>query len=205
VRLKVIVLFVLALFSAHRLFAADPVVRGPVATTAAPGDPSHDYPFFAALEDLKGRGYVEQEFFVSGIANRYETPDGSTGKVIDGNHKYVTRIVVRRPATAARFNGTVIVEWNNVTSGHDLDIDWYQIHEHLIRSGYAWVGVTAQRIGVEALKVWNNSRYGSLDVSDGGAIANDALSYDVFADVGRAARAPKGADFLGGLIRCSTP
>jgi len=199
VRLKVIVLFVLALFSAHRLFAADPVVRGPVATTAAPGDPSHDYPFFAALEDLKGRGYVEQEFFVSGIANRYETPDGSTGKVIDGNHKYVTRIVVRRPATAARFNGTVIVEWNNVTSGHDLDIDWYQIHEHLIRSGYAWVGVTAQRIGVEALKVWNNSRYGSLDVSDGGAIANDALSYDVFADVGRAARAPKGADFLGGL------
>ena len=30
-------------------------------------------------------------------------------------------------------------------------------------------------------------------------INNDALSYDVFADVGRAAREPHGADFLGGL------
>jgi len=199
VRLKEISLLVLASLAPARLFAAGPSVTGPVAAKAAPGDPSHDYPFFAALEDLKARGYVEQEFFVSGTANRYETPDGATGKVIDGNHKYVTRLVVRRPAAAARFNGTVIVEWNNVTSGHDLDIDWYQIHEHLIRSGYAWVGVTPQRVGVEALKVWNRNRYGSLDVSDGGAITNDALSYDVFADVGRVARTPKGADFLGGL------
>jgi hypothetical protein len=199
VRLQVIALLVLASLPPAQLFAADPSVTGPVAAKAAPGDPSHDYPFFAALEDLKARGYVEQEFFVSGTANRYETPDATTGKVIDGNHKYQTRLVVRRPATAARFNGTVIVEWNNVTSGHDLDIDWYQIHEHLIRSGYAWVGVTPQRVGVEALKVWNRNRYGSLDVSDGDAIKNDALSYDVFADVGRAARTPKGADFLGGL------
>jgi len=115
VRFKVISLLVLTSLPPARLFAADPSVTGPVAAKAAPGDPSHDYPFFAALEDLKARGYVEQEFFVSGTANRYETPDGATGKVIDGNHKYVTRLVVRRPAAAARFNGTVIVEWNNVT------------------------------------------------------------------------------------------
>src|SRR4029077_18533740 len=166
----------LAALSFVTLFAASPVVTGPVAAKAAPGDPGHDYPFFAALEDLKARGYVEQEFFVSGTANRYETPDGATGKVIDGNHKYVTRLVVRRPAAAARFNGTVIVEWNNVTSGHDLDIDWYQIHEHLIRAGYAWVGVTVQRVGVDARTVWNHDRYGLLDVTDGGTIGNDALS-----------------------------
>jgi hypothetical protein len=192
----------LAVLSVVALFAANPVVTGPVAAKGA-GDPGHDYPFFAALGDLKARGYVEQEFFFSGTANRYETPDLATGKIIDGNHKYRTRLVVRRPADAKTFNGTVIVEWNNVTSGHDLDIDWYQIHDHIIRSGYAWVGVTAQRIGVEALKVWNQERYGSLDVTDGGAITNDALSYDIFADVGRAARNPKGADFgvafLGGL------
>ena len=189
----------LASLSAVTLLAANPVVTGPVAAKAAPGDPAHDYPFFAALEDLKARGYVEQEYFFSGTANRYETPEGATGKVLDGNHKYQTRLLVRRPADAKKFNGTVIVEWNNVTSGHDLDIDWYQIHDHLIRSGYAWVGVTAQRIGVEALKVWNKDRYGSLDVTDDGTINNDALSYDVFADVGRAARDPHGADFLGGL------
>jgi hypothetical protein len=189
----------LVFHSAGPVLAASPVVTGPVAAKAAPGDPAHDYPFFAALEDLKARGYVEQEYFVSGTANRYETPEGASGKVLDGNHKYRTRLLVRRPADAKKFNGTVIVEWNNVTSGHDLDIDWYQIHDHLIRSGYAWVGVTAQRIGVEALKVWNHERYGSLDVTDGGTITNDSLSYDVFADVGRAAREPHGADFLGGL------
>jgi hypothetical protein len=185
--------------SAGTVFAANPVVTGPVAAKSAPGDPAHDYPFFAALEDLKARGYVEEEYFFSGTANRYETPEGVTGRVMDANHKYRTRLLVRRPADSKKFNGTVIVEWDNVTSGHDLDIDWYQIHEHLIRSGYAWIGVTAQRIGVEALKVWNKDRYGSLDVTDDGTIRNDALSYDIVADAGRAARNPHGADILGGL------
>jgi hypothetical protein len=188
-----------ASLSVVTLFASSPVVTGPVAVKAAPGDPAHHYPFYAALGDLKARGYVEQEFFVSGSANRYQTPDGATGTVIDGNHKYQTRIVVRRPIDAARFNGTVVVEWNNVTSGHDQDIDWFQIHDHLMRSGYAWIGVSAQRVGVEALKVWNKERYGSLDVSDGGTVMDDALSYDVFADIARAARKPSGVDFLGGL------
>ena len=59
--------------SAGTVFAANPVVTGPVAAKSAPGDPAHDYPFFAALEDLKARGYVEEEYFFSGTANRYET------------------------------------------------------------------------------------------------------------------------------------
>lgn len=143
------------------LVGGNPIVTGPIAAKTALGDPAHDYPFFSALEDLKARGYVEQEFFYSGIANRYETPEGDTGKVIDGNHKYKTGLLVRRPVDARKFNGSVIVEWDNVTSGYDFDIDWYQIHDYLIRSGYAWIGVTAQRIGVEALKVWNKERYGS--------------------------------------------
>src|SRR5579863_5985082 len=189
----------IASLSIGSLFAANPVVTGPIASTTAPGDPAHGYPFFASMDDLKTRGYVEQEYFYSGTANRYETPEGVTGKVIDGDHRYQTRLLVRRPADPKKFNGTVIVEWNNVTAGHDQDIDWYQIHDHLMRAGYVWVGVTAQRIGVEALKVWSRDRYGSLDVSADGTIMNDALSYDIFADVGRAARQPHGADFLNGL------
>jgi len=179
--------------------AATPTVTDPIAATAPVGDPSHQYPFFAALEDLKGSGYVEQEFFISGTASRYNTPEGATGSVIDGDHPYKTRVVVRRPASAAKFNGTVVVEWNNVTAGHDLDIDWYQAHDYFIRSGIAYMGVTPQRIGVEALKVWNKDRYGSLDVSADGTITNDALSYDIFADVARAVRKPGGVDLLGGL------
>jgi hypothetical protein len=177
-RLHVPSMLACAALSAATLFAANPVVTDPVAAKAAPGDPSRDYPFFAAIEDLKARGYVEQEYLFSGTANQYETPLGATGKVIDGNHKYRTRLVFGRPAGAATFNGTVIVEWNSVTSGHDLDIDWYQIHDHLIRSGYAWVGVTPQRISVEALKVWNKDRYGSLDVTDGGATVRTCRRQD---------------------------
>ena len=178
--------------------AATPTVTGPIAAATPAGDPSHQYPFFAALEDLKGRGYIEQEFFVSGTANRYDTPGGATGSIIDGDHRYKTRVVVRRPANQARFNGTVVIEWNNVTAGHDLDIDWYQAHDYFIRSGIAYVGVSAQRIGVEALKVWNKDRYGSLDVTADGTIINDALCYDIFADVARAVRKPV-VDWLGGL------
>ena len=106
---------------------------------------------------------------------------------------------MRRPANAGAFNGTVVVEWNNVTAGRDLDIDWFQSYEHFIRSGYAWVGVTPQRVGVEALKVWNAKRYGTLDVTHGGAVQNDALSYDVFAQAAQAIRTPGRVNVLGGL------
>jgi hypothetical protein len=187
---------------ASRPAAADtvptPTVTGALASVA-PGDPSRDYPFFAAVVDLKAQGYVEEEFIFEGTANRYNTPALATATVVDRNHRYKTRLLVRRPASAARFNGTVIVEWNNVTAGRDLDIDWFQTHEHLMRSGYAWVGVTPQRVGVEALKVWSPKRYGTLDVTAGGTIDGDALSYDVFAQAAQAVRTPGSVDVMGGL------
>src|SRR6185436_987108 len=65
------------------------------------------------------------------------------------------------------------------------------------RSGYLWVGVSAQRVGVEALKVWNATRYASLDVTNSGAITNDDLSYDIFAQTAQAMKA--GGAVVGGL------
>ena len=196
-KLGAVGLFALAL-------AVDPsqspvTVVGPIAATAVPGDPSHNYPFYASTIDLGAKGYVEQEFFIEGTARQYETPAGAAGRALEGRHPFKTRMVVRRPASAARFNGTVIVEWNNVTAGRDLDIDWYQAHDHFIRAGYAWIGVTPQRIGVEALKVWNANRYGTLDVTSGGSILNDALSYDAFASVAQAVRTPGQLNVLGGF------
>jgi hypothetical protein len=178
--------------------APAPTVTGPIAATS-PGDPGHDYPFHASAIDLKAQGFIEEEFFIEGTANRYSTPQQATATIVDSGHPYKTRIVVRRPVSAARFNGTAIVEWNNVTAGRDLDIDWFQTHEHLLRSGYAWVGVSAQRVGVEALKVWNAKRYGTLDVTHGGAVANDDLSYDIFAQAGQAVRAPGKVRLMGDL------
>ena len=179
-----------------------PTVTGPLAVTVSLGDSSHDYPYSATVDDLKKYGYVEEEFFFEGTANRYTTPQGATGAVVDGNHPYKSRVIVRRPASAAAFNGTAIIEWNNVTPGHDLDIDWLQSHDYWMRSGYVWVGVSAQRVGVEALKIWNVRRYSSLDVTHGGTITNDDLSYDVFAQAAQAVRAGAGSNgvgLLGGL------
>jgi hypothetical protein len=188
-----------ALARTHAAGMSSPTVTGPIAASLRAGDPAHDYPFYASIVDLAGKGYVEQEYFIEGTANRYETPADATGRVADGGHPYKTRIVVRRPKDAARFNGTVILEWNNVTAGHDLDIDWFQSHDHFIRAGYAWIGVTPQRIGVEALKVWNAKRYGSLDVTAGGTISNDALSYDIFAAAAQAVRTPGAVNIMGGF------
>ena len=151
---------------------------------------------------MRTHNYIEEEFFFEGTANRYTTPPGATGAIVDGNHSYRSRLIVRRPRSASAFNGTAIIEWNNVTPGHDLDIDWLQSHDYWMRSGYVWVGVSAQRVGVEALKVWNARRYGSLDVTDGGTITNDDLSYDVFAQAAQAVRSAggrPGVDLLGGL------
>ena len=176
-----------------------PTLTGPIKSTVPLGDASHDYPYSATVDDLTKYGYVEEEFFVEGTANRYTTPPGATGAIVDGGHPYKTRIIVRRPASPGAFNGTAVIEWNNVTPGHDLDIDWLQAHDYWMRTGYVWVGVSAQRVGVEALKVWNAKRYGSLDVTHGGMVTNDDLSYDIFAQAAQAVRAPGGVNVVGGL------
>jgi hypothetical protein len=175
-----------------------PTVTGPIAASAV-GEASKDYPFFASIVDLKARGWVEEEFFIEGTANRYTIQGQATGMIRETGHPYKTRILVRRPANAGAFNGTVVVEWNNVTAGRDLDIDWFQSYEHFIRSGYAWIGVTPQRVGVDALKVWNASRYGTLDVTHAGAVTGDDLSYDVFAQAAQAVRTPGKVNVLGNL------
>lgn len=177
----------------------NPTVTGPVAATAIPGDPSHNYPFFASDKDLATNGYIEQEFFIQGTADRYMTSGLATGTVVDTDLPYKTRIIVRRPADPKRFNGTVLVEWLNVTNGFDADNLWFFDWEHVLREGYAWVGVSAQNVGVSRLLSWNPTRYAGLDVTQGGTIRGDALSYDIFSQAGQAIRKPVGVDPLGGL------
>ena len=82
----------------------------------------------------------------------------------DSGNAYYTRIVVRRPADPKRFNGTAIVEWDNVTNLFDAENVWFFDWEHMMRAGYVWVGVSPQTVGVTALKKWNPKRYGEFDV-----------------------------------------
>jgi hypothetical protein len=181
----------------------NPTVIGPISETVPPGDPSHDYIFFTSgiVDDF---GYVEEEFFIEGTANQYDTPSLATGTVISSGHPYKTRIVVRRPEKAQRFNGTVILEWQNVTAGYDIDASWVGGNaEHFMREGYVWVGVSAQRVGVHAvgtgLRDWSPARYGTLDVTAGGTIVDDSLSFDIFSQAGQAIANPTGVDPLNGL------
>src|SRR5215218_7736023 len=52
---------------------APPNVIGPVRNTTLLKDPTHGYPFNATPMDLKKTGYVEEEFFIEGKANRFVT------------------------------------------------------------------------------------------------------------------------------------
>src|SRR4051812_44028050 len=179
-----------------------PAVTGPIANTSPVGDPAHGYPFLASDVDLAKAGYVEQEYLISGQASRYTITGTNTATVLSSGHPYSTRIVVRRPVAAAKFNGVVIAEWTNVSNNWDQEVDWFQTHEHLLQQGYAWVGVDAQRVGLHAatgLKLWSPSRYGALDLTAGNTITDDSLSYDVFSQAVKALRGPAGTDPLGTL------
>jgi putative intracellular protease/amidase len=176
-------------------------VSGPVALTSAIRDAAHGYPFNASTLDLQKQGYVEEEFFIRGAARSYDIPRDqmSNGTAGAATHPYVTRLVVRRPAAAGKFNGTAIVEWSNVSEGFDNEVDWFHTADHLVNAGYAWVGVSAQNVGVSAMRQWSPSRYSSLDVTDGGTVMGDALSYDIFTAAGQAVRGRASASVMGNL------
>jgi hypothetical protein len=180
-----------------------PTVSGPITGPGAPFVASTTF-------DVTSLGYVEEEFFLSGTATRYTsaTPLGTDGRwtaVPAATAPYRTRILVRRPAERKRFNGTVVVEWLNVSAGLDAGPDWTFAHTMLMREGFAWVGVSAQVAGIEglgggllnldlSLKTVNPARYGSL------AHPGDSFAYDIFAQAGAALRAADGLRPLGSLI-----
>lgn len=172
-------------------------VTGPVPAAATPPDPSHGYPYNPTYLDLASPGYVEEEFFIAGTANHYNTSPEANATLVDSGHPFKTRIVVRRPKSAAKFNGTAILEWTNVTGSRDLEMDWFQSGEYFIRSGYVWIGVDAQHVGVDALRGWSPNRYSSLDVSDGGKFSRDELSYDILTATALLIRAKP--EVIGGL------
>jgi len=124
-------------------------------------------------------GWVEEEFFIDGTARSYpEAGEPETAA-------YRTRIMVRRPVDPAAFNGTVVVDWNNVTIPHDRDVAWAPVYPTLFARGYAYMSVGAQRLGIEvsplAVKNYDPVRYGSLKHP------GDDYSFDIFSQAAEAA------------------
>jgi hypothetical protein len=173
-------------------------IAGPVSGGA------RGWPFTGYFGDIALRGYIEEEFFFAGTAKRYEPvgTHGNDGKwevKVAGEAPFKTRILVKRPKDAAKFNGTVVVEWANVTLGHELIIaDLPGIY-----GGFAHVSVSAQFVGLHGfdtnpmgLVVWDARRYGSL------SHPGDSYSYDIFTQAGRAVGPERdriGVDAMGGL------
>jgi Alpha/beta hydrolase domain len=161
--------------------AANPLLDGPV--TGGLGKPSlllSNYP----LADV---GYAETEYFFSGNATSYSNvgPLGSDGKwtaQAATSAAYKSRLVVVQPIDAHRFSGNVVIEWFNVSGGADGAPDWSLGHNQLVRNGDVYIGVSAQVVGVTALKAIDATRYGSL-VHPG-----DSYSYDMFSQAGQALR-----------------
>ena len=210
--LSAIAIASMAIWSAAPAAAEVPAATliGPVPENVEPGDPSHDYTYFTPVEDLSDFGYVEEEYFVEGTANRYSTPSLATGSVLSSGHPYKTRIVVRRPVNRHKANGIILFEWQNVSAGYEIDAHWGPSWQHLVASGYTWVGISAQRVGVHGspipllagrgLRQWSPTRYGSLDVTAGGTVLDDSLSYDIYAQAAQAVLNPAGSvDPLGGI------
>lgn len=175
-----------------------------VAAEETPGSLGRLYPFFAANRDLAFEGYVEQEVFVSGQATPLSAPYGAApGELATATgpaRPFKTRVLVRRPDRPERFNGVVIVEWLNDSNGFDADNVWLALQDHLIASGYAWIGVSAQGFGgVEALRAWSPARYGDLRIENGGAMAQEPLSLDIFRQVAAGLRNSDITHLMGGL------
>ena len=163
--------------------------------------------------NLRRFGYVQHEYMASGTATSYRLRgrfsfNGRWSLVSDGHARYRTRVLVRYPADPARFSGTVVVEWLNVSGGVDADPEWASLYEEILRQGDAWVGVSTQQIGVmggpvlvavpgpgsqvvgKGLRGIDPRRYGSL------FLPGDGFSYDIYTQVARAIRTGAGMSGL---------
>lgn len=86
-----------------------------------------------------------------------------------------------------------MVDWQNVTAGHDIDTEWGTSADYFVRNGWTWVGASVQHVGVNGapsgptaglgLTEWSPRRYGSLDVTDHGAVLDDSQSFDIYTQI----------------------
>ena len=134
--------------------------------------------------DLAAAGYVEREYVARGTAVSYAGPRARPSS---------------RPASPyggrprpGSFSGTVVVEWLNVSSGSDVAPDWTYLADEIVRRGHAWVGVSAQYVGVEGGDAVGGRGRGGADRHQGreryAALSHpgDAYCYSIYASVAAA-------------------
>ena len=168
---------------------------------------SHGWPFAAAGPGRLPEGYVEEEYFLEGDAAQYALApggeyahDGRWDVVEREPSRFRTRFVVRRPIDPARFSGTVVVHWNNVSLGFEFPGRLRDTESEVIASGSAWVGATVQKVGLDGLPGaeargllgWDRERYGTLSILD------DDASFDIFTQIADAVGPDRAGAVSGG-------
>lgn len=133
-----------------------------MAVAADAGTKGH---MFGRSMGLDAYNYLEYEMFFTGTSPAY-----------------TTRMVVHRPMDPSKYNGTVIVEWYNVSGQLDVAPEWDWNRDYFMRSGTVHIAVSAQAVGVSALKNFDSVRYGMLN------LPSDNDSNAVFSQAGVAIR-----------------
>jgi hypothetical protein len=167
-----------------------PHVTGPIPST------STNFPFIAdgfSVEPSVPKGYVEDEYFVSGKGNLYQyTPSGievvtpcpaSTGQFGCVNVPYTTRMLVKRPKDPRKFSGTVVVEPLNPSAGSDIAAVWDRSWKYFVRQGDIFVGWTSRFVALNALEQFNPQRYAPLTWGVNSAV-DDGITFDIAAQMG---------------------
>jgi Alpha/beta hydrolase domain len=154
---------------------ATPAVQGPIEGGI------HGYPYNHSLFPLttSAYSYTENEYFFSGNATNLEKGISAP---------YTSRMLVRLPIDPKKFNGTVMVEWVNVTGQKDIQTSWPVVGEYLMHHGYGFAVVDAQLAGdccgPTTLKGWDPVRYAPI------VHPPDEFAFDIFSQAIRALRHP---------------
>ncbi|QSG16291.1 alpha/beta hydrolase domain-containing protein [Halapricum desulfuricans] len=148
-----------------------PDVEGPITGGVRTGKP-----MTATVADIDKYSYTEEEYFISGTAQQLVNDSDETAS-------YTTRVLVYRPSGPSQFNGTLAINWANVTEGNDVPFSFANKFDYAMREGYVLVIASVQKVGADALREWDPERYAAI------SHPGDAYSYDIFSQLIQAFRA----------------
>ncbi len=186
-----------------------PTLHGPLPNTDA------DHQFNSVRDydvplDLAARGFIEEEYFVSGRAAVY-----ADDLTVEQQVPYTNRLIVRRPAEGQPASGRVLVEILNPSNGYDAEGLWRRAWDWILDHGHTYVGFSIKPVTIDALKNYDPVRYAPLsweldpnhphepvgadfapfNVVEG---AEEGLAWDVITDAGHLLRSAAGEPVLGG-------
>ncbi|WP_020656988.1 alpha/beta hydrolase domain-containing protein [Massilia niastensis] len=165
----------------------------PYASTAEIYSPG-GLPGTPAGDEIEAAGYVEEEYFVSGLGDVYASGEGKP-RLEKSGLPYTTRILVIRPRDPARFNG--IVHLTGIHP-HQGGVQWNWASQLVLGSGAAYVAVNTgtdegsrSRSTPDApvatpwiMRWFDSERYAPISWPD-----DDGIRWSVFADTAKLLRA----------------